>query len=468
MFIAREKEMQTLIQMAESNKFEFMVIYGRRRVGKTELLNQLAKKYKTLFYSAQEKNDAMNLLSFSERTAEYYHLGKGFYFSSWENAFEFIGNQEEERLILIIDEFPFIALENPTIMSILEHIIDHNWSKKNIKLILCGSSISFMEKEVLSSKSPLYGRRTGSMEIKPFDYYDASLFTENLSAETKAYIYGIFGGIPKYLELYDADDTLKKNIESQILKNTSYLFEEPTYLLKTELREISVYNSILEALANGNAKISEIANQIHEENTKTSKYINVLNQLRITEKIVPATEEIAQSKKTLYQFQDNFFHFWYRFVFPHKQEIELFGEEIGYQFIENNLNQYMGSIFEKMCMEYLIRLVKKGQLSFIPQHIGKWWGANPYRKNEKGYPMQDDIDILMYNKDYCLLGECKFKNENFKVEDFMILTERAKMFHQEHKLYYLFSKKGFDKKLIQIADENTHVHLITLDNLYSI
>ena len=137
-------------------------------------------------------------------------------------------------------------------------------------------------------------------------------------------------------------------------------------------------------------------------------------------------------------------------------------------FIENNLNQYMGSIFEKMCMEYLIRLVKKGQLSFIPQHIGKWWGANPYRKNEKGYPMQDDIDILMYNKDYCLLGECKFKNENFKVEDFMILTERAKMFHQEHKIYYLFSKKGFDKKLIQIADENTHVHLITLDNLYSI
>ena len=468
MFIARENELNELRSLANHQRFEFLVMFGRRRVGKTELLRQLSKEYDTLFYSAQIKNAPINLSDFSDKITEHFHLGTGLSFASWEKAFEFISNNQKERLIVIIDEFPFLANGNPTILSTLQHIIDHNWKNKNLFLILCGSAVSFMEKEVLSAKSPLYGRRTAMMEVKPFDYYDASLFTPNLDDETKAIVYGAFGGIPKYLELYDPSLSLKDNLLQNILKTTSYLFEEPDFLLRTELRETAVYNSILEAMAMGNAKINDISSQIHEENTKTVKYISVLNQLRIVQREVPATEDIHKSKKSIYSFKDNFFRFWYSFVFPHKQEIELLGAELTYSYVENGLSSYMGLIFEKMCQDYLLRCIRSRKIDFIPEHMGKWWGANPYRKDEKGRPKQDDIDILMYNKECCLLGECKFTNEKFRYEDYTALVEISQMFKQERKSYYLFSKRGFDQRILKEAEMDTRIVLVELKDLYQV
>lgn len=468
MFIAREKEMQTLRNLADSNQFEFLIMYGRRRVGKTELLNQISKEYHTLFYSAQKRNDSMNLLSFSKQVSQFFLQGNTLSFETWSHAFEYIGNNVKERILVIIDEFPFLAEENYTIMSMLQHVIDHNWKSKNIMLILCGSSISFMEKEVLSAKSPLYGRRTASMEILPFDYYDASKFTPDIDNEVKACIYGIMGGIPKYLELFDSKKSFQDNVKNNILKNTSYLFDEPEFLMRTELRETGIYNSILETIANGNAKVSEISDHIHEENTKTSKYLNVLCKLRILERLIPATEDINRSKKTLYVFNDLFFRFWYSYIFPNKQQIELFGEDSIYPEIESSLSGYMGLVFEKMCHEYLIRLIQNKKIDFIPKRIGKWWGVNPYRKDSDGRYVQDDIDILAYNDRTCLLGECKFTNEKFKYKDLVALQEISQIFHQERKLFYLFSKIGFDSKVIEEANKDSRVHLVTLEDIYNL
>lgn len=464
MFIARENEMRLLRQIAESDHFELLVMYGRRRVGKTELLNQLSKEYKTLFYSAQEKNDAMNFDSFSKKVKEYFNMNEGIQFSTWEVLFNIIGEQAD-TMILIIDEFPFLALENPSLMSILQHVIDHNWSKKKIKLILCGSSISFMEKEVLAYKSPLYGRRTYSMEVRPFDYYDSSLFTKNVDSITKSLIYGILGGVPKYLSLYDEKKDFEFNLKELILKPNSYLYNEPNYLLRTELRETSVYNSILEAIALGNSKLSEISGHIHEDTSKTSKYLNVLDQLKIVERIVPATEDIHKSKKSLYQFQDNFFKFWYRFVFPNTQTLELFGEEAVFPKIIEQLNSYMGLVFEKMCSDYLIREVRKGKMPFIPEKMGKWWGMNPYRK-ENNKPVVDDIDILLLSKECVMLCECKYTNELFKYKDYLALKEISGLFHQEKKYFTLFAKTGFDERIINEVKNNNMIRLITLDELY--
>ena len=203
MFIGRKSELALLDEMYDRDDFQFLVMYGRRRVGKTSLLCEFAKKYKTIFFSAQEKNDALNLEDFSKTVQKHFNENYFGTFSDWQTAFQYLGDKaSEEKLVLIIDEFPFIAGENPSVKSILQHIIDHSWKEKNIFLILCGSSVSFMENEIMGYKSPLYGRSTGQLEVLPFDYYDSSLFFEKYSNADKLLAYGILGGIPCYLNAF--------------------------------------------------------------------------------------------------------------------------------------------------------------------------------------------------------------------------------------------------------------------------
>lgn len=465
MFIGREEELQLLNDLYQSEKFEFMVLYGRRRVGKTSLLQEFSKGKNAIFFSAQEKNDALNLIDFSNAVQKHFD-GKSYgCFDNWETAAEYIsGRMGEERLLVIIDEFPFIASENPSIKSILQHTIDHVWKQKNLFLILCGSSVSFMEKEVMGYKSPLYGRSTAQLEVVPFDYYDSARFFPAYSNVERLLMYGILGGIPCYLENMEDTKSIQKNIEEHILRTGVFLKEEPQTLLRMELREPAVYNSIFEAIANGASRLNEISGKIHEESQKCAKYLATLQGIKLIEKISPAGEE-ESSRKTIYKIRDHYFQFWYHFIFRDRSYLEMVGPAAAAEEImqPENLSDFMGAAFEQICTQYMIRLAKKRKLPFIPHTIGRWWG------NNQKLQRQDDIDILLLNrkKDSAIFCECKFRNVLFGKSEFEDLIAASEIFGQvKERHYYLFSKSGFTDWVVSEAAQRGNVTLVSVDDLF--
>ncbi len=459
--LGRKEEMSHLEELYNSNTFEFLVMYGRRRVGKTTILQEFADHSNSIFFPAREKNDALNLEDFSKVVQ--YHFDQRFIasFQSWEDAFDYIGEKIEQRTAIIIDEFPYIAEENPSIKSILQHTIDHSWKNKNIFLILCGSSVSIMENEVMGRKSPLHDRQTSSLEIKPFDYLESSNFFPNYTNEEKLIAYGILGGIPRYLEAFDSNESIEKNIANKIIRNGAYLHEEPDNLLKAELRETNVYSSILSAIANGRNKIIDIANFIYEDRTKVAKYLITLQTLRLIEKRVPCMEP-ETSKKSIYVIKDNFFKFWFRYEFTNNSYYSMLGAKDASEEIMNDISNLMGDAFEEICKEYIILLAKQRKLPFIPYYLGKWWGTNPAIK------AQDDVDLLAVDKTgkRAIFIECKFTSQPMPYDEYEDLVTATKAFPRiEEKQLWFISKSGYTKSVIEQAKKDNAM-LLTIDNLF--
>ena len=460
--IGRMKEMTQLEQMYSSDQFEFIVMYGRRRIGKTTILQEFSKRHKTIFFSVQEKNDALNLQDFSRLIQEYFDGSFIANFANWEDALNYISRKaQDHRIVLIIDEFPFLAETNPSIKSILQHKIDHDWKERNIFLILCGSSVSFMLNDVMGYKSPLYGRSTGSMEVLPFDYLESAEFFPDYSEEDKIIAYGILGGVPRYLNAFDSKRSLRENIISEILTEGAFLNDEPQTLLRMELREPAVYNSILEAVANGCNRVVEIADRIHEEKSKCSKYILTLQTLRLLEKHVPCGEP-ESSKKGIYVITDNFYRFWYRYVFSNKSYYEMLGIDKAADEIMGEISDYMGPVFEDICRQYLIRQAKTGKLPFVPYVIDKWWGNNPVIR------AQDDVDLLALDKkkEKGIFVECKFRSRPMAMEEYDDLVTATEAFPgvKEKKLIFI-SRGGFTESVKRRAEEEG-VDLVGIKELY--
>ena len=459
--IGRQNELNKLEQMYEKNNFEFLIMYGRRRIGKTTILQEFAKRHKVIFFSAQEKNDALNLQDFSKLVQHYFDDAYIAPFQNWEDAADYIGKKAgKERVVLIIDEFPFLAEPNPTIKSIFQHKIDHDWKEKNIFLILCGSSVSFLVNEVMGYKSPLYGRSTGSMEVKAFDYFESAEFFPKYSVLDKIIAYGILGGVPRYLNAFDPKKSLRENIVNEILSNGAFLNDEPQTLLRMEVREPNIYNSILEAVSNGCNRMIEISDRIHEENSKCSKYMMTLQSMRLIEKKVPCGEP-ETSRKGIYEITDNFYKFWYRYVFSNKNYYMMLGEEEACNEILNEINDYMGPIFEDICKQYLVRQARAGKLPFVPFTIGKWWGNNPTIK------AQDDIDILAFDKknEKAIFCECKFRNKPMPMEEYDDLVRATAVFsHVKEKHLIFISMSGFTQPVQKRAETEGAV-LLTLEDL---
>lgn len=461
--IGRKKELEQLMNLYHSHSFEYLVMYGRRRIGKTTILQEFANTTNSIFFPAREKNDTLNLEDFSKVIQ--YHFTNSFIssFDSWESAFQFIGEHVKERTALIIDEFPYIVEENPTIKSLLQHSIDHDWKNKNIFLILCGSSISMMENEVMGRKSPLHDRQTATLEIKPFDYYESSEFFPHYSNEEKLLAYGILGGVPRYLEAFDSSKSIQENISSKIIQDGSYLYEEPSNLLKAEVRETNIYNSVLSAIANGKNRITDISNSIHEDRSKVSKYLQTLLTLRLIEKRVPCGESL-NSKKSIYVIKDNFFKFWFRYEFTNNAYYAMLGKEQATIEIMQDLSNFMGDIFEDICKEYIIRLAKERKLSFVPYQLGKWWGNNPEIK------AQDDVDLLAIDRNgkEAIFIECKFTSQPMpynEYEDLVIATKAFPNIKTKH--LYFISKSGYSNSVINQAKKDGAT-LLTLDDLFNV
>jgi AAA+ ATPase superfamily predicted ATPase len=464
--IGRKQELEQLENLYNREKFEFFVLYGRRRVGKTTILQEFAAHHKVIFYSAQEKNDSLNLHDFSECIQQYFDDRFIASFLSWEKALAYLTEKTAKarrRTVLIIDEFPFMAVQNPSIKSIFQHEIDGHWKNQNIMLIFCGSSVSFMLNDIMGYQSPLFGRTTGSMEILPFDYLDSAAFFPAYTEEEKLTAYGILGGIPRYLNAFSDTETIEKNIEKQILENGSLLNDEPNILLRMELREPAVYNSILEAVARGHNKISEIADSIHEDRNKCNKYISVLLTLRLLEKQVPCGDP-ENSRKTIYVLTDPFCRFWYRYVFANRSYFEMLGPEAAAREIMQDIPEFMGLAFEDICRQYLVRRAKAGKLPFVPAKIGRWWGNNPALR------AQDDVDLLAWSRNgtEAIFCECKFTSKPMPMEEYDDLLTATAAFPAVQKKHLIFiSKSGYTASVRRRAiKEGTE--LLTVRDLFQL
>lgn len=460
MFIGRNKELETLNRLYRSDKFEFVVIYGRRRVGKTALINHFIDEKKAIYFMGVESNEKQNLENFSKSIIEFSSgIQAETAFSSYQAALEYAFKlAENERVILAIDEYPYVARSSKSLASTLQMLIDKYKDNSKLMIILCGSSMSYMEDNVLAYKAPLYGRRTAQMKIEPFDFDECCTYLRELSDEDKAYIYGIVGGTPQYLLQMNDSLSVEENIKNTYLNPMSFLYEEPLNLLKQEVREPAIYNAIITAVATGYSRMSEISTKVGESTTVCSGYLKNLISLGIIKKETPYGEKI--SKKSIYSIEDNMFRFWYRFVPDNASAIARGAENLVYKRIESQLNDYMGRVFEEICTQYLWKLLLKGKMPIEFVSLGRWWGNDPRKKT------QTEIDIMgEKDSDSAVFAECKWRNENVDSDVLETLVDRSGLFHYTKMHYFLFSKTGFTKGCVEKAGEMGNVTLVTYDDI---
>ncbi|MDD2400684.1 MAG: ATP-binding protein [Clostridia bacterium] len=460
MFIGRERELQKLNELYNTHKFQFPVIYGRRRVGKTSLINEFVKGKDTIFFTGIETNAKQNLENLSKSIFIYTDgLTKAPIFSSFQEALEYIFDlAENKRIVLVIDEYPYVAKAYKALASILQVEIDKHKDTSKLFLILCGSSMSFMENQVLGYKSPLYGRRTSQFKILPFDFFESRKYFKKFSDVNMAIIYGIVGGTPQYLFQMNDDLSIEDNIKNSFMNKTSYLFEEPNNLLQQEVRAPAIYNAIISAIATGSSKLSEISNKVGEETSACSTYLKNLISLGIVKKETPMTEK--STKKTIYVIADNLFRFWYRFVPSNISIIQNEMTDLAFKNIEEQLSTYMGAVFEEICKQYLWKLNKKGEAALTFTSLGRWWGNDPKNKCET------EIDIMGTADDKsAIFCECKWTNEKVNTAILNTLISRSKLFHYTNIHLYLFAKTGFTKGCIDKAKELGNVALINFADI---
>lgn len=460
MFIGRERELASLTQLYNSDKFEFVVLYGRRRVGKTALINHFIDGKKAIYFMGVESNAKQNLENFSKSIIEYASgIEAETSFASFQAALETVFRlSENERIILAIDEYPYVARASKSLASTLQLLIDKYKDRSRLMLILCGSSMSYMEDHVLAYKAPLYGRRTVQIKLQPFDFEETCRYFGNFSTEEKALAYGIVGGTPQYLLQMNDRLSIEENVKNTYLNPTSSLYEEPTNLLKQEVREPAIYTAIITAIATGASRMSEISSKVGEDTNVCSTYLKNLVALGIVQKETPYGEKA--SKKSIYSIDDNMFRFWYRFVPENASMIARGAADLVYKRIEPHLPEYMGKVFEEICKQYLWKLLLGGKSPVEFTSLGRWWGNDPVHK------CQAEIDIMgEQDKDTALFAECKWTTEKVDLAVLETLIARSELFPYKNKHFFLFSKSGFTKGCVEKAKELGNVSLVTYEEI---
>ncbi|MCL2059138.1 MAG: ATP-binding protein [Oscillospiraceae bacterium] len=438
--------------MHGSDVFEFAVIYGRRRVGKTTLIREFIKGKKNLFFVAGESTAADNLLSLSRCVGG---RSTSPVYADYESAlWEIFEMGESERFIFVIDEFPYLAGAYRGISSLLQIVIDQVKNTSKLMLILCGSSLSFMENQVLGYQSPLFGRRTAQFRILPFTFFEALPFFGSFEAEDKAILYCITGGTPEYLQRINNTKTVRENIVDLFLTPAGLLFEEPANLLKQELREPATYNAIIEAIASGASRLNEISTKIGLEGNKCAKYLKSLIALGLVGKEYPYG--VTASKRSIYKLEDFMFRFWYRFVFPNMSAIVAgLGDGVYDNEVAPQLSTYMGLAFENICRQWLFEMAKKDALPFFAGNLGRWWGTDPKAR------IQVEIDIMSVRNSAALFAECKWSSSEIGIDVYHDLKRKSEIFGFKENFFYILTKAHPSAMLLDLEHAPASGHGFT-------
>lgn len=455
MLIGRKKELSFLNELYNSDKFEFLILHGRRRIGKSYLLTNFIKdKKNSIYYVADKSNEENNVKLFVKELKKIYNFLYLDNFSSWYEVFDFLNNIEiKERLTIIIDEFSYLLFKDDAFDSKLQNAIDNILKNKNIFLILCGSEVGTIINLINDSSKPLYGRKTAELELKSLNYLEAREFFpkyNNLDA-LKAYL--ILGGTPMYLSLFNDTLSLKKNIIRNIISNTGFLFNEVENLLRTEFKEITLYYNILKIINYKKLNLNDIASKVYEDNAKVAKYLNILIKINLVSKFIPVGEK-ENKRNALYGIVDNYFSFYFTFIAPNLNVLNgLMSSNAFYDnyLNVNELNNFFGPRYELVCHDFIKMAVYNEELPQIKM-LGYWWG--------KINGLAIEIDVLGLNDNLALIGECKFRNKIYNDVDFNKLIDSTNFIKKENKLYLIFNVSN-----VSINNKN-NVICVDLDKLY--
>lgn len=439
-FIGRQADLAFLETYFAKQEAQLVVLYGRRRVGKTECLRQFSHNKSCIWYSCTKDTDALQLRGFSRRILAHIpslarHLST---FDTWQDALESIPDTDiPGKKLVIIDEFPYAASGNAALPSILQNVWDETLSRANVMIVLCGSSISFMEDELLSEKNPLYGRATGVWKMEPLSFSEARSFFPMLSPQQQLETYGILGGIPHYLKQFDPQLGIDENVRRNILSRGCALYSEVDFMLRQELREPAVYNAVLSAVAAGETSLNGIAQKALVDARTAQTYLRKLLELRIVRRefsVQAGQQERTKQGRGLWRIEDNFVAFWYAAVLPWLSELDAGDvEEVWAQEIKPSLNNILATPFENVCLQWITNGNGRKSVPFHLQSVGRWWNKT------------EEIDIVGLGRDkQRLLCECKFKNSPVGPSLLAQLREKERAnFPVGQSTFWLFSKSGF-------------------------
>lgn len=457
-FVDREQEMNTLQSEYQRDGSSLVVLYGRRRVGKTTLISEFIKDKKALFFLASEESESQNRLAFQEKTAEFLgsDLLRNVEVKSWDVLFKAIMDTPfDAKPVIVLDEFQYLGKANPAFPSIFQRIWEEILKERSVMVILCGSLISMMQSQTLAYGSPLYGRRTAQIRLKqiPFHYYQE--FFPDKSRRELIEMYAVTGGVPKYIELFAQSGDIYSAIEQCVLNRSGYLYDEPHFLLQQEVSEVGSYFSIIKAIAAGNTKLSAIAGVLEVKSTSLTKYLKTLIDLDILEREVPVTEgNPEKSKKGLYKIKDNYLRFWFAFVYPNMSFIESGHSRIVMDKIRKSLvRNHIAFVYEDVCKERMWEMNAEGVWPFYFSKLGQYWDA------------KEEIDIAAIDPEgkNLILGECKYWQEPVGISVLRDLEAKAKTVvweRNERKVWYvLFSASGFTEELKLEAEIRTDLQL---------
>lgn len=456
-FRGRSAELNMLQKKYDSPGFQMVILYGRRRVGKTELMNEFMRKQpcKCISFTSIEQNEKELLSMMTETVVNELEpdMSDTFSFADFEKLFTFIGRYAtRERIIFFIDEYPYLAKQCPHIQSLLQKVIDTCWKNSNLFFVICGSLVTFMKDEVLAESAPLHGRCNLELKLKPFNYLETAAFLENYSMEEQAIIYGLTNGVAKYIEQFDVRKTLEENIIEEFFDAGGYFSEEQIKTVISNDRQNPVlYNSIVSAIATGHTKNSEIASCVGMDDI--SYPLKILIHAEIIEK--------RYAPKPYYVLDDSMLTFWFRYV---SRATSLINAGNGRSYfmgkVVDKLHDFMGNVFEKMCKEYLFLHAGNGKIPLITD-------IQNYRKtivDHNGKRKSIEIDLLgMDGKDILLIGECKFRHEKVDKSVFEAFLEKAYSLNTRKALICMFSLSGYTE---YVMEHSSSVLLITIEDMY--
>lgn len=469
-FYDRKRELTILDDLYARPKGQLFVLYGRRRVGKTVLLNHWlgTRKHNSLFWTADRTSAGVLLRGFSQAIQRFISSGEDipadFTYGSWELAFQEIARlAQSQRLVVVLDEFTYLIEADPSLASVLQRLWDHRLKISNLMLVLTGSHAGMIEREILAYRSPLYNRATSYLHLQPLPFGVLTSFFPSYSPTERANIYACVGGVPQYLELLDPKNSAETNMRS--LLSSSMIMDDAAALLRDQLGEPRNYVAIVEAIAAGFTRSSDIAKMSDLQDSSISKYLGVLQNIGIVTREVPAIESRPErSKLGRYRIIDHYLRFYYRFLAPARTNLERGYSEQVWQNIKKHLPEFVGThIFEELCREWVLWKGDAGKLPFVPRRVGASWG--------KGKPQ---IDVMAVNEDdhSILLGECKWLNEPMRKNLVVDFLARAKFAIPEPNdrwkvTYAFFSRLGFTDEA-RAAAAGQHCIWVTMDNIDSV
>lgn len=454
MFVNRVSELDLLEKHYQSGRAELFVLYGRRRVGKTELLAHFCQGKRHIFFVADQVPE-QTLRANLSRAVNDVVFGAGqvsAVYNTWDDLLNTLAKQaQSERLVVVLDEFPYLATSYPPLGSILQRIWDQTLKNSQVMLILNGSYIGMMEETVLSYQAPLYGRRTAQYLLEPLDFVDAQQFFTSYNPDDRLRAYAVYGGTPAYLQTIQPEQSLQTNIIDNILTRGAALYDEVRFVLQQELREPRNYFAVLQAIASGNTRQNEIKQAAGLENI--AQYLETLQQLHLVERVVPVTEsQPHKSRRGIYRLKDNFLRFWFRFVLPNRSQLERGAKDVVFDtVIRPEMDLFTSTVFEQACRQYFWRNGLKGKLPLQPQQIGGWWQAHK------------EIDIVLLSETHTMLVECKWSQRPVGLDILEQLEDKSKAVlkevHGQSTLFGLCSRSGFTDQLIELAKKRKDVIL---------